>query len=242
MARIVCRASFLIFTAAALATACNKSKDTSGTAATDTSETPSGSETGDTSPSGSEPHPLIPDEFQYLWDTDGCTTLDGAEGVNVYWYAVGSADDAGDLTMTEQWFWFMGQGDYSQDCVDTFEITGTYDAFDYNALGCGACEEGYAVTRTLVDSTCGVSYHSTFNVEEEPEEQVYEGIEMLDTLTPFGKPNWEMDVSHADPVPPGQYSTYAVTFDWADGHAYPYGEPGYPSDYEWVGEACYTIN
>ena len=235
-----------IATLAALAvtasmTACSGSKDSAP--AVTTAETGNTDTSGDTDSTSGGPHPLVPDEFQYLWDTDGCTTLDGQDGVNVYWYAQGSADDAGDLTMTEQWFWFMGQGDVSQDCVDTFSIVGSYDAFDYAALNCAACEEGYSVVRTLTDSTCGVSYHTTFGLEDEPKEQVYEAIEMFDTTTAGGAANWQnvMDTSHGDLVP-GTTSTYLVSLNWASGHAFPLGKPGYPSDYDWVGEACYTIN
>lgn len=224
---------------ALLAVACGKPDDTGPT----TTGTPT--PTGSTPPTETGTHPLVPDEFAYTWDTDGCTTLDGASGVNVYWYAQGEADESGVLTMTEQWFWFMGAGDWSQDCVDTFEVVGEYDPFDYAALNCSECEEGYQVTRTLVDSTCGVSYGSTFGYGDEvPDEEVYVSIEMFDTATSGGTPNWQnvMLVIHADPSPPDQLSTWVVNPDFALGHAFPVGDPGYPSTYDWVGEACYTIN
>jgi len=223
---------------------CSGSKSSDTASATSTGVTDTAADTNtDTQTGANEPHPLVPEEFQWLWDTDGCTTLDGQDGVNVYWYAQGSADENGVLTMTEDWFWFLGKGDVNQDCVDTFSITGVYDAFDYAALGCGACEEGYAVTRTLTKSNCNLSYHTSFGVEEEPKEQVYEAIEMFDTLTAAGNANWEnvMDVSHADPYPPGQNKSYIVAFNWSRGHAFPTGDPGYPAAYDWVGEACYTI-
>jgi hypothetical protein len=232
------RVAWMWMVLGAVACSGDDAKDT--VAATDTSA--GGTGLTDTTPSG--PHPLVPDEYQYIWDTDGCTTYDGASGVNVYWYAIGSADESGHLVMEERWFWFMGQGDVEQDCVDTFLVEGDYEAFDMNQLGCGACEEGYQVTRTLTEDNCGVDYGSTFGTADEPGEHPYVSLEMLDTLSSWGKPNWEnvMDTSHADPIPPGQETYWAVSLNWARGHVLPWGAPGYPSDYDWVGESCYQIN
>ena len=195
-----------------------------------------------------EPHPLVPDEFQWLWDTDGCTTYEGGEGINVYWHAQGEADKDGNLTMTEDWYWFMGAGDWSLDCVDTFDIVGEYDAFDYDMLGCGACEQGYLLTRTLVKSNCNLtSYYTMFGQDDQPKEEVYVAIEMLDTLTAGGIANQYnvMDISHADAYPPDQLTSWIVALNWARGHYFPDDKDdprGYPATYDWVGEVCVTVS
>ena len=233
------RIPLIITILAAAGCSSDTTEETTNTATASTTST----STGTTNP---EPHPLVPEEYQWIWQTDGCTTYEGSEGSNLYWHAEGSADVNGDIVLTEKWYWFLGNGDWSQDCVDTFEVVGEYDAFDYAMLDCGACEEGYLVTRTLVDSTCNLTYYTMFGNDDQPEEEVYVSLELFDTLTAGGIPNQNniMDISHGDAYPPGQLGSWLVSLNWARGHAYPMDKknPGYPSDYDWVGDACVTAS
>lgn len=220
--------------AVGLAVACSNGKSPVDSSAGDTSASTDTAEGG---------HPLVPDEYDYLWDTDGCTTESGEDGVNVYWLAEGSADEDGHMVMTERWFWFLGRGDVEEDCVDTFDVTGTFTVFDYEDFSCEPCEEAYELERVLSESSCGIGYGDIFGTYENPATEPYRSIELFDTLTPTGSPNWDdvMDVMHAQPEPPDQDVSWLVSLNWARGHAYPEGDPGYPSDYDWVGEACYQI-
>jgi hypothetical protein len=93
------------------------SKDDTDTATGDTADT------SDTDPDPAD-HPLVPDEYEYLWNTDSCELYGGGDGTPVYVLAEGAVDSDGHMAMVEQWFWFFGEPDYAGDCVDTFESVG----------------------------------------------------------------------------------------------------------------------
>jgi len=215
----------LPFIGLALAPGCNKG-DSEG-------------DTDDTS-GEAEHHPLVPEKYRYLWNTGGCETTDGKSGVQVYILVDegdGSADASGSLTATERWYWFYG-GEWDEDCVDTFQLTGEFKVFDYTMLGCSECEEAYEVTRRLTEASCGLTYYHIFALEERPDEEAYQAMVLFDTLTPSGNPNVDnkMLVMNGSRTEGG---AYAMDYDYARGHAFPDDEPGYPSAYDWVGDKCF---
>lgn len=184
-------------------------------------------------------HPLVPEKYRYMWDTDGCTTEEGKPGVKVYWLVdegEGSANAMGHFTATERWYWFTGDRD--NDCVDEFSIQGDYATFDYGMLGCSECDEAFEIRRTLGESGCNYTYYSIFGLEERPEEEIYDAIVLFDTLTPSGNPNMDnrMLVVQGSETPDG----YVMNRDFAIGHIYPEGEEyTFPASYDWLGDACF---
>jgi hypothetical protein len=191
---------------------------------------------GDTS--ADEGHPLVPEKYKLYWNVDGCTTTDDKPGTQAYVLAEDvRADASGRFTATERWYHFRGTGNYADDCVDEWEIEGSFVSFDYGQLSCSQCEEAYQVTRTLTNATCGITYYSIFGLEDEPRVEVYDAIALFDTLTPSGNPNvdnamlviWGSEVKDR---------SYMMDIDYARGHAFPDDAPGYPSSYDWLGDKC----
>ena len=185
------------------------------------------------------PHPLVPDEYQGLWFTDPSLVCDPGE-IKVYWLADGGADAAGDFTMTEQWFWFYGAEGFAGDCVDTFEITGHYFADDYKEWYCSECNIGYMFERRLAESNCSVSYYSFFDLEDKPEEEVYDHVALFQTHSSWGETydGNAMSMVHASHVGGNQYALNST--NWASGHFDPQGDDDttFPAGYDWLGDSC----
>ena len=188
-------------------------------------------------------HPLVPEEYRYLWNTEGCETDDGM-GATVYRYAVDGRSDGEKFSVTEQWFWFFPEEGWDADCVDTFTMTGDLASFDYGQLGCSGCEEAYQVTRTLTESNCSINYSTLFGYEEPEDITVFEGVLMFDSFTPNEQPNEDnkMLVISGTRV---KGNSYSMDIDYARGHAYgdntDYFPPGLAS-YDWVGDTCVGLN
>jgi hypothetical protein len=188
-------------------------------------------------------HPLVPEEYRYLWNTEGCETNNGP-GASVYRYSKDAVSDGSAFSATEQWFWFFSEEGWANDCVDTFTLTGSWANFDYGQLGCTGCEEAYEVTRVLSDSNCNMGYSTMFGYEEPEDISSFEAILMFDSFTPNETPNEDnkMLVISAALVPGVGYFR---DVDYARGHAFgqedDYFPPG-PASYDWVGDACVTIN
>lgn len=188
-------------------------------------------------------HPLVPEEYRYLWNTEGCET-DNGMGASVYRYATDARSDGDKFTVSEQWFWFFPEDGWDADCVDTFEMTGNLANFDYSQLGCSGCEEAYLVTRTFKESNCGINYSTLFGYEEPEDITTFEAVLMFDSFTPNNTPNEDnkMLVIGGTKV---QGNAYSMDIDYARGHAYgdadDYYPPG-PASYDWVGNTCVTMN
>jgi len=119
---------------------------------------------------------VVPEEYIYLWDcenTEGCAA-------KLYRYGVGESFDDGSFEVTEQWFSFSGPGDY---CVDTFEITGSWDSREPSTYGGAAAEELFDISWKMVESQCGVIWSPLFADQEasDPNTQTYGGFMMFDT-------------------------------------------------------------
>lgn len=185
-------------------------------------------DTGDTGTTDSG-HPLVPDGYEYAWDTDGCD--DG--GANVYTLAEGRSDDGVDIEITETWYWFFGNEDYEGDCVDTFEFTGTATDYSWSTDPCSECEEEYTGTYAEKEMTCGIGYGSLITGEGSSES--YDVTFMFDTLTAAGNPNQE---NRMLVIQIGWDGNTATAWDpnWATGHAEPdtEGDYGGPTTYDWA--------
>ncbi len=190
----------------------------------------------------SGPHPLAPEEYQWIWNTDGCTTEHGgATGHQVYMHLYEAESTAsGDFSGMEHVYWFFAEKGWAQDCVDTFEIEGTWIQENYSTFGAAVADEGWYIRRTLVESQCGMSYRwmlSSCKVGDG-----YCSAAFLDTITPSGNPNIDNKflVFTVDQDKDGGYSGN-LDENWGKGHIYPENEAqnyGPPATYDWVGEYC----
>ena len=182
-------------------------------------------------------HPLVPEAYIDAWDVENA--LCSGTRAHVYRFAEGSADAAGNLVMTEKWYWFYGNSDWAGDCVDTFEISGAYTSFDYGDFYCDGCEEGYELTRELVEDNCSYAdYHDVFSWDEPAPGGAYGAIVLFDTLTAGGAAyadNRMLVVQGTEK----ESGSYAINTNFATGHIQPETDLfGYPAGYDWVAEDC----
>lgn len=224
--------AILLLPAALLA--CNKAEDT---------------DTGVDDDSDTEQvfHPLVPEKYKYLWDTDGCVVSSGpsagSPGIQIYVLSdegEASSNGLGRFEALEHWFWFKG-GDWASDCVDTFRLEGEFATFDYGTFGASQAEEGWLLTRTLVDANCGVTYYTLLGLDPRnppPDEEIYGALLFFDTLTPSGEPNVDNAMLVFGSTQVSGYTYTSPNVNYARGHAYPEGEPGYPAAYDWLGSMC----
>ncbi len=153
----------------------------------------------DTSPPpDSDPgvHPNVPDGYELYWSTDGCG--DDEDQTQVYILASGSISEDGEtLTATEKWYWFFG-GDWSKDCIDTFEFSGSrLSNSQLNDLDASQAEAGYYGSYTKTENNCpGMNYYATWSHSGEDgfdygDEISANMVLVFDYLTPNGALNWE---------------------------------------------------
>jgi hypothetical protein len=203
-----------------------------GAADTDTS-----GDTDDTA--ADEGHPLVPDEYQYVWDIDGCTNSQGQEGANVYILGEATADEDGVLAGSESWTWFFPEEGWDDDCIDTFDVTGTI-AGGFGIFQCPECEEKYDVVREPDSESCSLRYNDLFGLEEEPDPVAYASLQMFDFEDDGGveMPVMLVYVSHADVD--GNYAP--ETEDWGTGSIEPEGsDVGHPATFAWMHDLCVVV-
>jgi hypothetical protein len=143
-----------IFTLIALLCACNPD-DSDTTSDTETADSDSGQATG------CDVHPLIPEEFCYIWVVnEPCKRRGGANGRRAYRLMEDGRVVDGRFTATERWFFFWGDpARFDEDVVDTLSYDGTTSTQYTGAeLNCEGCEEVYEVKRTIVDAPSGTPY------------------------------------------------------------------------------------
>jgi hypothetical protein len=235
------RSTFALALGALLAIGCS---DGGSTASTDSDP--------DTDPEGitSAERLGVPDEFEFLWNTqNGCETGNGP-GTQVYWHtADAESTDNGNGTFsfkaTETWYWFNGDNS-PDDCKDVWELRGQFYTTDYSLLGCAGCEEAYTFTRTLKEGGCNIIYSQLYGYDEEmepPDPQVYSGFFLFDTHIEFDDSPNEDDkllvvARYRRPdnrlAPNNNYSSPAMSTRFADDTSV----IGPPGRYTWVGQAC----
>jgi hypothetical protein len=196
-------------------------------------------------------HPLPPDQYKWIWNTEGtCETWNNRTGNQVYIYATDVRITAeGALSGTEKWYWFWEGEGWEGDCVDTFEVTGTTTAIDFEQYRCSQCEESYEISRKLIDSQCGhsydrhlISYDWSDGWKDPGEIDAYPALAMFDTLTPNGNVNEDnkMLFVHLKADAEGELNPDSVDGDFAVGHAIPDDaeQVGVPGTYDWLAEKC----
>ena len=199
----------------------------------DKAEDTSSDDTGDTSTLPPCPDE-VPEAYRDLWDCSA-TSCDG--GPMVYHTATGTSDDAGAITVTEQWFVFDSREDY---CVETFEITGQASSYDPATFKCSQCEEIYEITWEMSSgNACGLIWGKVFIDDKDNTDGPFSGYVMFDTHNSFGdrNPDDAMLVISA----PVDGNHYYPDFNYGRGTASPTsGVDGPPESYDWVSNgACW---
>jgi hypothetical protein len=183
-------------------------------------------------------HPLVPDEFKALWNTEGSCKTEFGDGDQMYMIFEGRVEADGTLTGTERVWWFYADEPESKDCVDTFALSGVALAGEPAALGCTSCEEFYQTRRTLTEDTCRQRYNRVYR---EDDDGLYQRL-MFDTLNEFNdQPNEDdkIGVFHEEK---DFFSSGYVTKLYAaetGSKIIPDGEVfGPPATYKWIGRRC----
>lgn len=194
--------------------------------------------TSDTDPVDDGTHPLVPDEFELLWNVDGECSNEFGDGDQVYVLFEGSVDAEGNLTGTERVWWFYADAPWDEDCVDTWELTGTRVDGEPGALGCNGCEEFYMTRRVRTQDNCSENYDRIYRTDNDGHYQLL----MIDTLNEFNdEPNEDnkIGVFHEEKQFGGNnYITKLYASENGSWIA-PQGEAhGPPADYRWIGRRC----
>lgn len=203
-------------------------------------------DTGPVDDTGWETHPFVPEEYVWIWDTDGCE-VDGDPGASVYHLATGSSTGTGSLQVTETWYWFFGNEGYEGDCYDsfTFEADPSDIQFSDDYEPCSECELEYSGKYTNDESSeyaCNISYSSFFDSPE----GLYGDYELtlwFDPLTPAGNPNEDNKML----VIAGWWDDNSIGLDmnYALGHAFPENDGDYDANValDWVSDqVCVKVN
>ena len=189
-------------------------------------------------------HPLVPEEYQGIWDWDasGCDAGDAAVyHLGEAWSEV-STDGDGDevmlLHVVEHWYWFHGEEDFEGDCVDEWTYEGTATRYQWGAYDpCESCEEEYwgeYVENTDVENGCNYGYDGIFFEDAGAENDYNPWVFKFDTLTFAGEPNEDNALLVYQAAVSGGY--WYFDGNYAKGTVFPdtEGDYGGPSHYAWV--------
>lgn len=184
------------------------------------------------------PHPLVPEEFKNLWNTEGDCSTEFGDGNQMYMIFEGRVDADGSLTGTEQVWWFYRNRPPEDDCVDTFSISGTDIPGSAESLGCVGCEEFYDVRREITENNCRTNYERVYR---EDDDGLYQRL-MFDTLNEFNdQPNENNKVAVFHEQKKWRDEGYETKlYAGEDGSRItPDGaEHGPPASYRWIGRRC----
>jgi len=201
--------------------------------------------TDDTGTPTTEDHnPIVPAEYEYLWDTD-VSSCDGADAI-VYYLFAGETDGAGTLTGTEGWYWFFATEGWDGDCVDTFTVEGSTASHSWDEDACYGCEAFYDSRWDLPDENrgCTDTDYETFWEQEDVDKDRFDVEVGIDALTPSGNPNTDNKMIVAT-IFQGSDNTRWVNAGYARGHYLPVTEGDYegPATLDWVAQEgiCVTI-
>ncbi|MCB9746527.1 MAG: hypothetical protein H6740_28385 [Alphaproteobacteria bacterium] len=176
----------------------------------------------DSTPADSDPgtHPLVPDGYEFRWDTDGCG--DTNEDTQVYILGEATTTGNGTVTASERWFWFFG-GAWEDDCMDGISYSGSaVSQGTLNSLDASQAEEGYDAQMTKSEDGCPQMNY--LYLWDHPDKEDFEYgdtldqrvILIFDTLSPSGNLNYE----NAMLVFMGyemQSNTFSMDIDYARG-------------------------
>ncbi|MFT7522146.1 MAG: hypothetical protein ACI9MC_004298 [Kiritimatiellia bacterium] len=179
-------------------------------------------------------HPNVPEEYCFLWNSDGCKNDRGGPANQGYYTFEGESDADGNFEGVETIYWFFPQEGWDEDCVDKMKVTGTRLLTDPALLGCVGCEELYTVRREMVQQECAIGYNMLYQEDDDG----YFSTLLFDTLNASGDPNEDdkMQVLHRKVNNQNQSLS---TKDYARGHIQPLGDThAPPAKYDWVGSKC----
>jgi hypothetical protein len=191
-------------------------------------------------------NPIVPEEFQYLWDVDASGCADDTDAI-VYHMFTGAVNTAGKLRGEEAWYWFFKTPGWDDDCVDTFDVDTEATDTNWADDPCSGCDLEFSGTWDLADEkrTCPGYDYEDFFANDKVSADHYNVIVMLDPLSPGGNPNQTTLVMAAfeDDDNPNSYSFNA---DFARGDYVPDVEGDYEGSaaVTWVPTAgtCVTFN
>lgn len=152
---------------------------------------------GDDSGATEGPNPIVPEQYELLWDLDASSCEDEAI---VYFLFDGDIDDAGNLVGTERWYWFFAEEGWDGDCYNTFDVVGEEGELGWKESPCSGCDREFLATWTLDededgDYVCqGFGYESMFDddTRDRIDDEEYYADVMLDPLSPSGNVNEDM--------------------------------------------------
>lgn len=129
------------------------------------------------------PHPLVPEEFSLLWNTDGECSNEFGDGNQVYMIGEGRLETDGSLSVDERVFWFYADEPRSADCVDRFTVTASEELVgDPADLGYSGGEHFYDVRRELTEEGCDdADYRRLYRSDDDG---LYQRL-IFDTLNEF---------------------------------------------------------
>lgn len=184
-------------------------------------------------------HPLVPDEYQYIWNTEGACSNEWGDGDQMHMIFEGRVDAEGNFSGSERVWWFYADEPIDKDCVDTFQLTGTRAQGDPTSLGCSSCDEFYLARRTLTTDNCGTNQYN--RVYREDDDGLYQDL-MLDTLTANGLPNPDnkIGVFHSEwNILRREYLTKLYANEEGSKLVPEGDEHAPPATYEWIGKRCH---
>jgi len=183
-------------------------------------------------------HPLVPEEFELLWNTSGECSNEFGDGDQIYVIGEATVDEAGHLTATERVWWFYADQPNEADCVDTFSIEGDALQGDPSQLGYAGGEEIYDVRREFVETNCGERYGRIYRSDDDG---LYQRL-MFDTLNEFNdEPNEDdkLGVFHEERDYFGEGYVTKIYANEPGSVVIPKTEThGAPADYRWIGKRC----
>ena len=94
--------------------------------------------------------PLVPEEFQYLWDVDASGCADDTDAI-VYHMFAGTVNAAGKLRGEEAWYWFFKTPGWDDDCVDTFDVDTEATDTNWADDPCSGCDLEFSGARSSSD-------------------------------------------------------------------------------------------
>ena len=182
--------------------------------------------------------PLVPEEFANLWNTSGECSNEFGDGDKMYMVGEARAEADGSFTATEKVWFFYADEPNSEDCVDTFELSGNAVFGDPGELGYVSAEEFYDVRREFVENNCNERYNRIYRSDDDG---LYQRL-MIDTLNEFNdQPNENSKISifHEERNFFGEgyvsksYAQENGSKITPDGETY-----GPPASYRWIGTRC----
>lgn len=189
-------------------------------------------------------NPLVPEAYQYLWDTDASSCDDGDYAI-VYHTFTGAIGAAGKLTGTEAYYWFLKAESWEGDCFDTFDVDLHATDTNWSSDPCEGCDLEFSGTWDLPDAnrSCPDYDYESFFANDRVTADTFNVILLLDPLSPAGNPNTSTLVMAAF-QDDDDTSSYTFNVDYARGDFVPETEGDYegPAAITWAPTAGLCVS